>query len=118
MGSQCHKREVEVTTTLHRREPDMSQPHKRELVTFQPHTTTPHRREPATSHTVARPTVVKLTEVAPTPQPQPTERRLTLQATEREAILQLQATVVKLTEVAATPQLQLTERRLTPQATE
>merc|ERR1712096_279788 len=70
---QCHKRAVEVTTTPHRREP----------ATFQPHTTTPHKREPATSqphkkepdmlHTVARPTV----------------RRLTLQATEREVTPQL-----------------------------
>merc|ERR1719427_1023394 len=86
--SQCHKREVEVTTTLH----------KRELVTFQPHTTILHKRELATSqphkkeldmlHTVARPMVVKLTEDAPTLQLQPTVIRLTLQATEREVTLQ------------------------------
>merc|ERR1712183_531614 len=115
---QCHKREVEVTTTLHRRE----------LVTFQPHTTTlhkkelatsqPHKKEPDMLHTVARPMVVKLTVDVLTPQPQPTVRRLTLQATEREVTLQLQATVVKLTEVAAILQPQPMERRLTLQVTE
>merc|ERR1719427_1508639 len=68
-------------------------------------------------------TVEKLTVDVATPQPQPTVRRLTLQATEREATLQLQlteeklthqpqATEVKLTEVAATPQAQPTVRRL------
>merc|ERR1719466_730449 len=59
---------------------------------------------------VARPTVVKLTGDVPTPQPQPTEVRLTLQATEREVTLQLQAT-----EREATPQLQPTEEKLTLQ---
>merc|ERR1712183_781458 len=101
---QCHKREVEVTTTLHRRE----------LVTFQPHTTTlhkkelatsqPHKKEPDTLHTVARPMVVKLTVDVLTPQLQPTVRRLTLQATEREATLQLQ-----LMERRPTHQPQVTE---------
>merc|ERR1712096_475900 len=63
------------------------------------------------------------------PQLQPTVRRLTLQATEREATLQPHHTVVRLTEVRvtlqatereATPQLHHTEEKLThqPQATE
>merc|ERR1719466_439305 len=113
--SQCHKRAVEVTTTPHKRELATSQPHtttrhKRELVTFQP-----HKKEPDTLHTVARPMVVKLTVDVLTPQLQPTVRRRTLQATEREVTLQLQLTEEKLTEVAPTLQPQPTERRLTLQ---
>merc|ERR1712096_267313 len=51
------------------------------------------------------------------PQPQPTVRRLTLQATEREPTPQLQLTEEKLTVDVATPQPQPTVRRLTLQAT-
>merc|ERR1712119_148153 len=61
---------------------------------------------------------VKLTEVAAILQPQPTVRRLTLQATEREATLQPQLTEEKLTHRPQPTVVRLTAVRVTLQATE